>query len=63
MSTHVLRDRNGHKLGTIDADGNGVQTIRDANGHRKGTYDPKADKTRDHNGHVVGLGNLLSALL
>ena len=58
----VLRDKNGHRIGTIEELGDLV-VIRDANGVRKGTYNPKIDVTYDKNNTRYGMGNLLTQLL
>ena len=63
MNMHVLRDKQGRKIGVIETDPKGVQTIRNASGKKLGTYDPKTNKTRDAIGRVTGSGNLLTALL
>ena len=62
MSSQVLRDRNGNKIGEIKEEGS-VLVIRDKNGNKKGSYDPKTNTTRDKNGNKVGTGNLLTTLL
>jgi hypothetical protein len=63
MAEHVLRDRNGNRIGAIETDSSGKQVGRDKNGNRVGEYDPKSDVTRDKNGNRIGTGNLLSSLI
>ena len=60
MSSEVLRDKSGHKLGTIETNGS-RQVIRDASGHKLGEFDGKV--TRDASGHKIGDGNLFTMLL
>jgi hypothetical protein len=63
MADQVLKDKLGHVLAKISTASNGIQTIKDSLGHVKGTYDPKADKTKDSLGRVIGSGNLLATLI
>ncbi len=63
MSKEVLRSRSGHRIGTIETDAKGVQTLRDPSGRKLGTYDPRTNKTREVSGHLVGTGNLLMTLI
>jgi YD repeat-containing protein len=63
MARHVLRDKQGRKIGEIETQSNGVQVARDEQGRKKGEYDPKTDVTRDPQGRKVGQGNFLSSLI
>jgi hypothetical protein len=60
---HVLRDANSRIVGKIKTLSNGRLEGRDANSRLKGTYDPKSNETRDSNGHLIGKGNLLAAIV
>lgn len=60
MSSEVLKDRNGRKIGTIETSGN-RSIIKDANGRKLGEYDGRV--TKDAHGRKVGDGNLLTMLL
>lgn len=63
QSETVLKDKNGHLLGKIKTRSDGTQEIRDKNGRYLGKYNPKTNITYDKNGHKVGTGNQLAALL
>ena len=65
MSAHTqtLRNRDGHRIGEIAFDYDGVQVLRDRDGRRLGEYQPRHDVTRDRDGRRVGEGNLLASLL
>ena len=56
-------DRNSRPIGTITSTPTGKLEGRDANSRFKGSQDPKTDQTRDTNGRVVGLENVLAALI
>ncbi len=58
----ILKDRYGHKIGTIKEVGNKLY-IYDEHGHKAGYYDPNTNKTYDEHGHFVGTGNLLTSLI
>ena len=62
MSSQVLRDRSGIKIGEITQEGF-LLVIRDKSGNKKGSYDPQTNTTRDASGNRVGTGNLLTTLL
>lgn len=63
MDKQILRDKHNKRIGVIETDSKGVQTIRDTGNKKLGTYDPKSDKTRDTTNHLIGKGNLLITLL
>jgi len=63
MAEQVLKDRNGNKIGAIEARSDGTQIGKDKNGNRRGEYNPKTNTTKDKNGNVLGKGNLLFALI
>jgi hypothetical protein len=63
LANEILRDRKGKKIGSIETDNFGIQTLRDAHGSKLGKYDPKRNETRDDKGSKVGTGNLLATLL
>mgnify|MGYP003295097380 CR=1 FL=1 len=42
---------------------NGKSILRDIDGTKLGTYDSKENKTMDKQGHLIGYGNWLVALL
>lgn len=63
MSDHILKDRLGNRIGSIETRGDGVQIGKDRLGNRRGEYDPKRDITKDRLGNRVGSGNLLAALI
>ena len=63
MSAQDLRDKNGNRIGKLETQSSGEVVLRDHNGSRRGTYDPRMNVTRDHNGNLVGKGNLLVSLL
>jgi hypothetical protein len=56
MSTEILRDNKGHKIGSIKRE-NGVEKMYDENGHYKGQYRDSDNITRDREGHKTGTGN------
>ena len=60
MTQQELRDKSGRLLGKIETNGQ-RQTLRDAGGKLLGTFDGM--QTRDHQGKLVGNGNLLATLL
>lgn len=62
MNVQILKNKNGHKIGTIKDDGR-IQSIFDKNGHKLGEYKKNQDITYNKNGHKIGKGNLLSTLL
>jgi len=63
MSTQILNDNNGNRIGEIETDTNGVQIARDNNRNKVGTYDPKFNATYDRNDQKIGEGNLLASLI
>ena len=58
----VLKDQYGRRIGRIQTDRNGVQTLLDDLGRRLGTYDPRTNVTKDSFGRPVGKGNMLADL-
>lgn len=62
MTTEILRDNRGNRLGTLEDSGNQI-VLRDARGNRLGTYEKNNNVTRDARGNRVGTGNLLTTLL
>jgi hypothetical protein len=62
MSTQVLKDRYGSKIGEI-REYNGNLSIHDKNGTKLGTYESKTNVTKDKFGSKIGSGNLLTTLL
>lgn len=63
MSSQILRDSSGRRIGDIQTSSDGKQILRDGSGRRLGEYDPKSNVTRDDSGRRVGTGNLLASLL
>jgi hypothetical protein len=58
----TVRDRRGSVIGFIKKESGGKQVFRDKTGKLLGFYMPKLNQTRDHNGSLVGKGNLLTSL-
>ena len=58
-----LRDANNAMIGKTRIRSNGRAELFDRNNAYLGHYDPKTNMTRDHNGALIGKGNLLGALL
>lgn len=63
MGKQILRDKNNRRMGVIETDSNGIQTIRTTSNKKLGIYNPKTDETRDTANHLIGKGNLLITLL
>ena len=63
MGKQILRDKNNRRIGVIETDSNGIQTIRTTSNKKLGIYNPKTDETRDTANHLIGKGNLLITLL
>jgi hypothetical protein len=60
----VLRDHRGSIIGTLEWQRlAGKVVARSARGIIVGTFDFRSNETRDAQGRVIGLGNLLGALL
>ncbi len=57
-----VRDKRGAVIGFIKKEKDGKQIYRDSRGKLLGFYMPKFNQTRDHNGSLVGKGNLLTSL-
>ena len=58
----TIRDKKGVVIGFIKREGDGKEVFRDKKGKLLGFYTPKLNQTRDHNGSLVGKGNLLTSL-
>lgn len=63
MDKQILRDKHNKRIGLIETDSRGVQTIRTPSNKKLGTYNPKTDQTRDSTNRLIGTGNLLMTLL
>lgn len=63
MDKQILRDKHNRRIGVIETDSKGIQTIRTPSNKKLGTYNPKTDQTRDTANHLIGKGNLLITLL
>ena len=63
MSTQIIRDQNGNRIGEIEIESDGRQVARDINRNRIGTYDPKLDATYNENFERISGGNTLSSLI
>lgn len=63
MHRTALKDARYQIIGYIDTAPNGKQIARDPQYHVLGHYDPASNLTKDARYHVVGRGNLLSALI
>jgi hypothetical protein len=60
--SEILRDRYGHKIGEVVAQGS-KRILRDEYGHKLGEYDSRDGITRDERGRLLGRGDLLLTLL
>lgn len=59
----VIRDNRCRTVGYIDTDRDGQQRAMNARCETVGYYDPVRKVTKDAKHHIVGYGNVLSALL
>ena len=57
-----LKNKDGKLIGVLWYFAN-KEEIRDATGKLKGVYFYKSNQTRNRNGELVGIGNLLAALI
>jgi phage/plasmid primase-like uncharacterized protein len=62
-SYQPVRDRKGKLIGMLFVMQDGRIIFRSSGGKMLGTYYPKTNETRDHNGTLVGRGNLLTSLI
>lgn len=63
MEKQILRDKQNRRIGVLETDSKGIQTIRTPSNKKLGTYNPKTDQTRDSANRLIGKGNLLLTLL
>lgn len=63
MQRHELKDKYNNRLGHIETDASGKQTLKDKYNTIKGYYDPKTNTTKDRYNNKIGSGNLLTTLL
>lgn len=62
MSTNILKDRFGYKIGEIKDKGD-ILILNDRHGRKMGEFRKSANATFDRNGYRIGQGNLLATLL
>ncbi len=60
---HEIRDSGYRRLGYIEIESNGKQTLYDSGSSRLGYYDPRDDKTYKIGGVFVSYGNTLAMML
>lgn len=63
MSKFVIRNKASKEIGYIRTDGRGKQTAYNNRNEKIGCFDPKLNHTKNHNGRIVGHGNLLASLI
>jgi hypothetical protein len=63
MAIQEIKNAQGHVIGRIKTNPNDIMEIFNERGNLRGTYNTRTNETRDHQGHLVGKGNLLTTLL
>lgn len=63
MSKVVIKNKASKELGYIKTNNNGKQTAYSIKNEKLGYFDPVLNHTKNHNGRIIGHGNLLMSLI